>query len=174
MAERKPTPMRQQRRTVLMVGEEGFADCDFLRHLKTLYVGRSSNKTVTIKNARGKGGRHVLKTALDEVRHKGAAYDVVAVLLDTDTDWDDALRAKARTAKVMVFESTPCLEAELLRIADHRAPQVSAQCKREFAQRFGLDAHDPDVWPAHFQKAVLDQAKNRVPVLANLIALLTN
>ena len=173
MAERKPTPMRQQRRTVLMVGE-GFADCDFLRHLKTLYVGRSSNKTVTIKNARGKGGRHVLKTALDEVKHKGAAYDVVAVLLDTDTDWDDALRAKARKSKVTVFESTPCLEAELLRIADHRAPEVSAQCKREFAQRFGHEAHDPDVWPEHFQKALLDQAKNRVPVLANLLALLTS
>lgn len=173
MAERKPTPMRQQRRTVLIVGE-GFADCDFLRHLKALYVGRSSNKTVTIKNARGKGGRHVLKTALDEVKHKEAAYDEVAVLLDTDTDWDDALRAKARKSKVTVFESTPCLEAVLLRIAGHRAPEVTALCKRDFEQRFRHQAHDPEVWPEHFQKAVLEQAKARVPVLANILALLTS
>lgn len=172
MAARKHTTSRQQRRTVLVVGE-GFAECDFLRHLKALYVAREGNKTVTIKNARGKGGRHVLQTALAEIKHKGAAYDQVAVLLDTDTDWDDALRAKARQSNVTVFESTPCLEAELLRIAQHHAPSVTALCKREFVQRFGHEAHDPEVWPAHFHKAVLEQAKNRVPVLASILDLLT-
>lgn len=172
MAARKSAQLRQQRYAVLVVGE-GDAECEFLRHLKALYVGRNSNKAVTIKNARGKGGRGVLKTALDEVRYKGSAYDEVAVLLDTDTDWDDALRAKARQSKVMVFESTPCLEAELLRVAQHHASSVTALCKREFAQRFGHEAHDPEVWPAHFHKAVLDQAKNRVPVLASILDLLT-
>ncbi|MEO6277640.1 hypothetical protein [Roseateles sp.] len=97
------TPTREVRRTLLIVGE-GLAEEAFLRHLKALYVERGS-KAVTIKNAKGKGGRHVLSYAL--AQRKTADYDKVAALLDTDKDWDDTQRVRARQQGVEVVEGHP-------------------------------------------------------------------
>lgn len=164
MARRQP-PLRPVRRTLLLVGE-GLAEEAFLRHLKALYLERGS-KVVTIKNAKGKGGGHVLDYTLRQ--RKAAAFDDVAVLLDTDHDWDDERRGQARKAGVAVFEATPCLEAVLLDIAGHRPPATTAVCKRDFAQHFGHEAHVASLYAAHFPLALLEAARQRVQVLAALI-----
>ncbi|WP_348753881.1 hypothetical protein [uncultured Aquincola sp.] len=79
-------PVRAQRRTVLLVGE-GLAEQVFLGHLRALYVARGS-KSVTVKNAKGKGGAHVLDYPVRQARQ--ADYDEVAAVLDTDTQWGAA------------------------------------------------------------------------------------
>ncbi|MFO1225492.1 hypothetical protein [Roseateles sp.] len=116
------------RRTALIVGE-GLAEEVFLSHLKHL-VAQRGQQSIAVKSAKGKGGRHVLDVALRQWRV--ADYDRVAVLLDTDTDWDDAQRARARKAKVEVFESSPCLEAMLLSILKRPVPAATKDCKRDF------------------------------------------
>jgi hypothetical protein len=101
-----------------------------------------------------------------------AAYDQVAALLDTDTDWNDKTRAAARRAKVQLLPSEPCLEAVLLRI--HGSPVVgrlTAQLKHDFAQRFGVPASDAGVW-RRFHREVIDAASPKVAVLGTLVDLM--
>lgn len=162
---RRQASLRPVRRTLLLVGE-GLAEEAFLRHLKALYFERGS-KVVTIKNAKGKGGGHVLDYTLRQ--RKAAAFDDAVALLDTDHDWDDARRGQARKAGVAVFEATPCLEAVLLDIAGYRPPGITAFCKRDFAQRFGHQVHVASLYAAHFPLALLEAARQRVPVLEALI-----
>jgi len=161
-------PQRVVRRTLLVVGE-GLAEEVFLRHLKALYVERG-HKTVTIKNAKGKGGGHVLTYTAGQ--SKAAEYDQVAALLDTDADWNDQRRAQANRQRILVFESTPCLEALLLAIAGHRAPADTLSCKRAFRQHFGHEAHTEALYPVHWPRQVLDAAAGRIDLLQRLIRLL--
>lgn len=161
---------RQAARTVLVVGE-GDAEVVFLQHLKTLFVQRGSGVAVTIKNARGKGAAHVVDFARRQSIN--AAYDVVAALLDTDTDWNDKTRAAARKARVHPVRSEPCLEAVLLRV--HRVPvegRTPTQLKQDFAARFGAAASELGV-TRHFPREVLEAAEDRVEVLRDLVHLLT-
>lgn len=169
MAQRKADhPVRQQRRTALLVGE-GLAEQVFLGHLKALYVERG-HKQVSIKNAKGKGGAHVL----DYTRRQGlqAAFDETAALLDTDTDWGDEQRASARKWGIEVIEAQPCLEALLLRIAGQRVPHGTDACKKAFAKKFGSPAHETAVLERHFTRAVLDKAGPTVPALDQLMRFL--
>lgn len=161
---------RQAARTVLLVGE-GDAQVVFLQHLKGLCVQRGSGVAVTIKNARGKGAAHVV----DFARRQSitAAYDVVAALLDTDTDWNDKTRAVARKARVHTMLCEPCLEAVLLSI--HLAPvegRMTAQLKHDFATRFGAPASGGIVL-RHFPRDVIEGARARVEVRQYLVHLLT-
>lgn len=168
MPSQRGRPQRAVRRTLLVVGE-GLAEEVFLRHLKALYVERG-HKSVTIKNAKGKGGGHVLTYTAGQC--KTAAYDRVAALLDTDADWNDQRRAQANRQHILVFESSPCLEALLLAIAGQRVPADTPACKRAFRQHFGHEAHTEALYPAQLPRPVLDAAAVRIDVLQRLIHLL--
>ena len=163
MAPRQGPPPRSVRRTALIVGE-GLAEEVFLSHLKHL-VAQRGQQSIAVKSAKGKGGRHVLDVALRQWRV--ADYDRVAVLLDTDTDWDDAQRARARKAKVEVFESSPCLEAMLLSILKRPVPAATKDCKRDFEAAVGGPAHQPRVYAEHFALDAVEAAS--VPMLARLL-----
>ena len=161
---------RRAARTVLLVGE-GDAEVLFLQHLKSLYVQRGSGVAVTIKNARGKGAAHVVDFARRQ--SSNAAFDAVAALLDTDTDWNDKTQAAARKARVQVITCAPCLEAVLLAV--HQIPvqgRPTAQLKRDFAERFDGPAHQVS-YAAHFDITVMAQAQLRVQVVQQLWVLMT-
>lgn len=161
---------RQVARTVLLVGE-GDSEVAFLQHLKALYVTRGCGVAVTIKNARGKGAAHVVDVAVRQSRN--AAFDVKAVLLDTDTDWNEKTRATARKAKVLVVEAEPCLEALLLSVHGHPVQHMStANLKRAFSAHFGASALEPKVYERHFQQEVMEKAKQRLLHLERLLDLL--
>jgi hypothetical protein len=95
-------------------------------------------------------------------------------LVDTDTDWGDTQRAHARRHRVTVFESDPCLEAMLLRVAGYQPPGTTAECKQAFQKRFGTAAHDERVYERHFGCEVLEAARARVPVLDQLLHYLSD
>jgi len=61
---------------------------------------------VTIKNARGKGARHVIDWTGRQIAN--ADYDVVAAMLDTDQDWSPAVAKLAKSKKILVLASEPC------------------------------------------------------------------
>jgi hypothetical protein len=160
---------RLQRHTILIVCE-GYAEEALVRHIRSLYLARSGNVAVSTQNARGGGGKHVLDQAL-RIR-KRAGYNELAILADTDQDWDDAQRQRARTSRIIALESSPCLEAWLLAANGHVARGSGAQIKREFARLYGASAHDPAVYPKHFPKVVLEGARARIEVLGLLLQLL--
>jgi hypothetical protein len=83
-------------RTLLMVGE-GFHEEAFLHHVKRLFAPRGCGLSVTVKNAQGKGAKHVVEWTGRQVEN--TAYDTVAVLLDTDTDWSLAVAKLAKRRK---------------------------------------------------------------------------
>lgn len=167
---RRELRVREVRRTLLIVGE-GLAEEVFLRHLKRLYVERG-RKAITIKNAKGKGGGHVI--AYTSGQRKAADYDEVAALLDTDADWDDERRASARRQRILVFEATPCLEALLLDVAGRKVPAGTTACKRAFREHFGQEAHEARVYEQHLPRGVLDAARLRTEWLDRLIHLLSD
>ena len=159
---------RRQLFTVLLVGE-GHAEETLLRHLRSLYIARGSGVTATIRNARGKGAAHVVDYAMGQTRN--AAYDRMLVLLDTDTDWTDAVRKKAAQACIDVIACEPCLEALLLRAhgAALRDGCTSRQLKQQFAAQFGCAADEPRVYETHFGRERLEQARRLLPELDRLL-----
>ena len=162
---------RHVARTVLLV-DEGDAEVLFMQHLKSIYVQRGSGVMVTLKNARGKGAAHVVDFAIRQSRN--AAYDVKAVLLDTDTDWNDKTRSTARKARVQVMACEPCLEAVLLKM--HKAPtegRTTAQLKQDFAARFGSAASDATVYPKHFNAERVNEVRAALPVVSEVLRFMT-
>ncbi len=169
-ARRRALPTgRSARRTVRIVCE-GYAEVCVVRHLRALYLSNSVGHALSHRNARGRGGQRALELATStQVR---AGIDQVAILIDTDQDWSDALRAVAHSKRVRVLESTPCLEAWLLQVAGHRPPDSSAACKRLFEERFRGEAHHEQVYHRHFGRPALDAARLKVPELDQLLALM--
>ena len=165
------TTKRIVRETLLIVAE-GDAEVAFIRHLKLLYRD-SLGRAVQEANARGKGGRHVLEVAIRRANNRD--HDKVILLLDTDTNWSDAERAKARKSRIGrrgrldVVESSPCLEAWILRILGIEAEGDTKHFKRLFKAQMGCEAHEPAWMERALGKEVLDGARDRVQQLAELM-----
>lgn len=154
---------------VLVVGE-GKAELVLLRHVKALYVGRGGGMTVKVLGGYGKGGKGVIDYAVS--RSRGADYDKCIALLDTDADWDDVQRARARAEDISVVESAPCLEAWLLEVHHIQGVRNSAAHKAEFERQFRGPAHDLRVMERNFGRDVLQEARGRVGPLRELLELL--
>ena len=156
-------------RTVLIVGE-GDAEVAFLRYLKELYVARGSGVAITIKNAHGKGALNVVDCAIRQ--SMSVQYDQVVALLDTDTDWTDAARKKAKQGKVHVLPCNPCLEALFLSLKDEFTEgRTTSQLKSLFERRFGASASDVD-WHRHLDLDAINAKRERNPVIDQLVHLM--
>ncbi len=143
---------RHQLPTMLIMGE-GFTEVELLKHLKAQFVPRGAGLALTIDNARGKGAKNVVRTAL--AKSSVFSFDHVWVLLDTDQDYGECLVSEARRKKIHIAACEPCLEATLLRIKGVEPTGRSQEIKRQFENRFGLTAHDAQLYPRHFDLAVL-------------------
>jgi len=151
---------------LLAVGE-GDAELLLLKHLKQLYLPRGCGTTLKVQGGLGKGGKGVLDYALRA--SAGFAYDRRIVLLDTDTDWNDEQRRRAKSEEIVVVESDPCLEAWLLTIHGFASGSQTSNCKQEFSRRFGGPAHDPTIYERHFPKELLDSRRAVVLPLGELL-----
>lgn len=155
-------------RTLLIVGE-GRHEEAFLNHLKQLYVPRGCGLSVTIKNARGKGALHVVNWTARQIAN--ADYDVVAVLLDTDVDWNAKTEKLARTKKIQVLKSEPCFEAMMLRLIGRPATGDAHALKRQFAPLVNNDPTQREHYAQHFGAACLQAGKNKEQTIGALLKL---
>lgn len=157
-------------RTILVVGE-GYSEEYFLKHLVGLYVQRGCGFRFDVKNARGKGGAHVVNVAIRQSRN--ADFDHRVALLDTDVGWDQKTESIARKERIQVLASTPCLEGLLLQI--HKKPiqdRTTEQLKQAFEAAFAAPASEPSIYPRFFTKALLEDARTAVATLQTLLTLL--
>ncbi len=145
-------------RTLLIVGE-GRHEEAFLNHLKKLYVPRGCGLSVTVKNARGKGALHVVNWTARQIAN--ADFDVVAVLLDTDVDWNAKTEKLARTKKIQVIKSEPCFEAMMLRLVGKSAIGDAQVLKKQFAPLVNNDATQRDHYALHFGSESLLAGRNK-------------
>jgi hypothetical protein len=161
--------MRRTNYTIALVGE-GDGEWQLSVHVRDLYLPRFCGTALTIKNARGFGGRHALSQAL-ELKAVGT-HDAYGVMIDTDRLWDDQDRQVANKAGIVAIENTPSLEATLLRIDGCAVARTTADNKRIFADRFGGPAHRSGVIKRHFDRAKIDSARSSVAPLDTLLSLL--
>jgi len=160
--------MRKAKRTILIVGE-GRHEEAFLSHLKRLYIGRGCGLSVSIKNARGKGAKHVVDWTVRQIRN--ASYDVVAVLLDTDQDWTPAVQTKAKRNRIAVLTSDPCFEALLLRGMRKRAVGDAKTLKKAFAPYVKRDPTRPENYQKHFSHEDLQAMRTIEATIDRLLRL---
>lgn len=159
-------------RETLLIVVEGDAEVALVRHLKVVYRD-SLGRAVQEANARGKGGRHVLETAIRRANNRD--HDKVILLLDTDKDWSEAERAKTRRSRMGrrrrldVIESNPCLEAWLLRILGVAAEGSTREFKKLFKERVGCEAHESGWMEELLSREALDEGRGKVQQLAELM-----
>jgi hypothetical protein len=161
--------MRRTNYTIALVGE-GEGDCQLTVQVRDLYLPRFCGIALTIKNARGFGGRHALSLAL-ELKALDA-HDAYGVMIDTDRHWGREERRAANKAGIVAIENDPSLEATLLRIDGCSIARTTAENKRIFADRFGGPAHRSGVIKRHFDRAKIDAARSSVAALDALLRLL--
>jgi len=157
---------RSVARTVLLVGE-GATEQAFLQYIKSLYISRGCGVGVTIRNAHGKGPDHVVDYAIRQRRN--AAYDRMVVLLDTDLPMSVPVSKRARSQKVRVIGSTPCIEGLLLKIMGEHVPATSAECKKRCGGVLPVRLMAPEDYTAHFPRELLDSRLDAVAELSQLL-----
>jgi hypothetical protein len=169
----RPTLARKRyvAKTLLLVGE-GDAELVWLAHVKRLYVARGAGLVVSLKNAHGKGAAHVVDVA---IRHsRSYAFDAKAVLLDTDTDWTDEVRARAKKEDVEIVAAIPCLEGMLLSAHGYQIEgRTSAKLKSDFAIKFGMTALEAKTYEQHFSRPFLEKIRTKLAEIDQLLNLLS-
>ena len=152
-----------------MIVGKGYDEVAFPNHLKQFPGVYGQGVEITIKNARGKGAAGVIDCAIK--LQANAAYDSVAVLLDTDTDWNAKVEKLAKQKKIQVLPSEPCLEAMLLRVIGKR-PAAGNDLKKQFDPYVQNDGTRREDYQQHFGLAVLQGARHREPTIDGLLSLL--
>ena len=167
-------PLAKARRAkeALLIVCEGEAELALVRFVKRTYAD-ALGRAVQEINAKGKGGKHVLETGLRRAKNN-RAYDKLVLLLDTDQDWNDALRARARGARVgrhpvSVIEASPCLEEWLLKILGVEVEGDSRYMKQQFKECTDYEAHQAEWMERLLNREMLDAARERVPQLSELM-----
>jgi hypothetical protein len=155
-------------RTLLMVGE-GYHDVAFLQHMKFIFVARGCGLAVQIKNAKGRGARHVIEKAI--ALSNNADYDDVAALFDTDQDWSKEVAALAERNNITTLTSDSCLEAMLLRALKLDCKGNSNLLKKRLAKQLKGDAGESESYTRCFTRDVLEKTKEST--LLALIELLS-
>lgn len=156
-------------KTLLIVGE-GYNEEAFLKYLSPHLAPRGCGLKVTIKNARGKSAKHIIEVA--ERQSANIAYDTVAVMLDTDTDWSESIAAIAKRKKIIVITSEPCFEALMLRVIGKPATGDASSLKKSFAKYIKNDASVSQNYAINFGVETLVAAKDREHAIRELLALL--
>lgn len=129
---------RTVRKTVLFVGE-GNAEVAMLNYLKAIYAPRRCGVSVTIKNAHGKGAENVINCAINAAQI--ASYETTCAVFDTDKDWNDSVKAKAKRNRIHVFTLAPCLEAVLCRTLGLSSEGLTQQLKARIKDKTDMEAH---------------------------------
>lgn len=163
------------RKTVLIVGEGG-EDRAFLKHICCLFDERNSGIKNTIRNAAGGSPWSVV----NHTRKIRADYNLKVAVIDGDQPESDLERARqlARAEHIQIIEVEQCMECMLLKILN---PDVSYQqyntqdCKDYFERHYinSRARRDHRAYAEFFSKGVLEDARNRIPELGEIIDAMT-
>ena len=122
-------PKRNRRlvlQTILIVGE-GARDEAFLKHLKSLYVGRDSGVSIKIINAQGGSPYDIVIFTARQIQN--VSYDRAIVVMDTDVPWLQKTANKAKKHKIKLIGVEPCIEGLMLTILNQNTRGSNHECK---------------------------------------------
>ena len=157
---------RVAQHTILFVGE-GKTECAFLSHIMSLYISRGCGVSVKIRNAHGKGSDHVVDYAIRQCRNSD--FDRVVVLLDSDMAMSASVRRRARSKKIQMIESNPCLEGLLLKILGRHVPATSELCKKQTGHALPARLTTQVDYGADFPMDIMEDRRKHVPELGKLL-----
>ncbi len=162
-------PLTRTNTTVLLVCE-GYAEVEWVRVIRDLYLPRGCGISLRSENRRGHGGSAALTLAVQ--RRREGDYDRVGVVVDTDQHWGDAQRQMAIEHGIAAIECIPCIEAMLLNVDGQRAHARTADNKNAFEVAYGGPANRPGIIQRHFPRAKFDHARSRVLAVNRCLTLL--
>lgn len=159
-------PFRRTNNTIL-IAAEGYTDEAFLRHLKSIYCGRDSLVSLTIKNAKGKGPEGIVD-AIKSAKRSGD-YNLIGAVFDGDIAISAEVEKWLTAQKVARFISTPSIESTLLAARSIKAGRTTKDCKDLLAQAFTGDSTEEAFYAKHFPKDVLERSRLKISCLNDLI-----
>ena len=174
MAKQKTKIARHVRPTALVYCE-GAHELTFVRQLKKLYAAKSaSGAHFSIK--KGAGGAPL--SLVEDASRIPGDYDRKLVKMDFDRpkkEYELADNfATTRNIPITILKTKPCLDALLLAILSpglDYGKQPSAKCKKLFEARFipADKRTNSALYEKHFTKSVIQEARQRLPDLDELI-----
>jgi len=164
---------RVVRATALLFGE-GRDDRMFLAYLVSIYAAGQDLRRPKISTKKGRGGS--ADGVVQDAHKLPGSYSRKLVKLDKDRpqeEIDEATRI-AQRHKIQIVFSMPCIEGTLLNILEpgtNYANKSSQTCKRTFESRYISTANRGKMseYVRWFTKDLLDEARQRVPELNELI-----
>lgn len=162
--------MRQTKLTVLAYGE-GEDEKIFLRQLVASYCRKN---LVSVQTGSGGGGSPESVFAKAVQARRGEKRDIEYILLDTDKPWSPEMVKRAEEESIELIGNSPCLEVLFLEILDPDFDVTglrSGACKTEFERRYcNGNNFSEDICPEIFTKAILNEARARIPRLNRIIS----
>ena len=141
--------------TLIIVGE-GPVEKAFLSYLKELYAQNSGQK-VKIDAADGGSPENIVKKTIGKTKH--ADYDRKFILMDSDIEISDKIRATARKANIEIIQSEPlCLEGMLLDLLGLKVPSTNQKCKDLLHPKLSGAATAKDSYKSLITKEILQSS----------------
>lgn len=159
-------PIRRTNNTIL-VAVEGYTDEAFLRHLKSIYCGRESLVSLTIKNAKGKGPEGIVD-AIKSAKRTGD-YKLVGAVFDGDLAISPEVDRWLNVNKVSRFISVPSIEATLLTARLLKPGQTTKACKDLLSFALKGDATEDSFYMKHFPEKIIERGRLSASCLNDLI-----
>jgi hypothetical protein len=152
--------------TVLIVGE-GASDEAFLKHLKSLYISRTSGVRVKIINAQGGSPDNIVAYTARQIQN--VSFNRTIVVMDTDVPWEQKTLNKAKRHKIKLIGSKPCIEGLMLEVLGNPVPDSSYDCKQQMQSLLTGNLTDPSSYQALFTNELIDEKSKLIPVLQEII-----
>lgn len=151
---------------------EGAHDTAFLEILKDYYLNNSLR--VEIRKGHGKDQSAIVQEAINRI----GDYDRRIVVMDQDKSQAEMAKADDLASKnhIAVIRNYPCIEGVLIKILEPNKSingmsphELKAYFEKNYIPR--TKRTNKDIYKSKFPKALLDEARKRVPELNNLIEL---
>lgn len=159
-------PIRRTNNTILMA-VEGYTEEAFIRHLKSIYCGRDSFISLTIKNAKGKGPEGIVD-AIKAAKRTGD-YNLVGAVFDGDIQISAEVDKWLNANKVARFISTPSIEATLLSIHALKLGKTTKNCKDLLINALRGDPTEESFYVKHFPDHIVERGRMSASCLNDLI-----
>lgn len=146
---------------------EGYTEEAFIRHLKSIYCGRDSFISVTIKNAKGKGPEGIVD-AIKAAKRTGD-YNLVGAVFDGDIPISAEVDKWLNTNKVARFVSIPSIESTLLAVHAFKLGKTTKECKDLLISALKGDSTEESFYTKHFPNHVVERGRMSASCLNDLI-----
>ena len=169
---------KQKLSQTILIYCEGQKDCDFVKHLKSIFCNNKS-KIIKVQPGQGGGPSIMIQNAVNF--NHGAEYKEKYIFLDSEQLNKGDKKEHEEEAKskgITLIWSPICLENLLLQILDNCPPMNKANKAKEYKNYFEEHYNQgksqlKKLLPKLFPKEKLNEKKDTIPTLKQLIKIIS-